>query len=219
MCGRLRLSKHSRHVIVPFLLKYWINRSDRLGCVWWAAIHLSTSCIDCINAAARPISGKCAMFLHVSLHSRQLGHNGFLSTWYARNYIVPAIPKTCFDAHDWNSLGKLWSVRWMDFQSTRSNCSKDSSLWLGWEIHSEFRGIPQLIWFRTFWTPEFSLEFYFSDRKMCSRQFWTRFFRFRILSCHRFFRFQESENVPTIIVSGIIWRQTYIYSLLLLISR
>jgi hypothetical protein len=48
--------------------------------------------------------------------------------------------------------------------------------WLGWEIRSEFRGIPQLFRFWTFWTPEFSSEFYFFNRKMCSRQFWTRFF-------------------------------------------
>ncbi len=88
---------------------------------------------------------------------------------------------------------------------------------LGWEIHSEFRRIPQLIRFQTFWTPKLSSEFYFTDRKMCSRQFWTRFFRFGILSRHRFFRFHESENVPAIFVSGIILRQTYIYSLLLLV--
>ncbi len=43
---------------------------------------------------------------------------------------------------------------------------------LGWEIHSEIRGILWLIQFRTFWTLEISLEFYFSDRKMRSRQFW-----------------------------------------------
>jgi hypothetical protein len=42
---------------------------------------------------------------------------------------------------------------------------------LGWKIRLEFRGIPQLFRFWTFWTPEFSSEFYFSDRKMCSRQF------------------------------------------------
>jgi hypothetical protein len=42
---------------------------------------------------------------------------------------------------------------------------------LGWEIRLEFRRIPQLIQFRTFSIPEFSSEFYFSDRKMCSRQF------------------------------------------------
>jgi hypothetical protein len=42
---------------------------------------------------------------------------------------------------------------------------------LGWEIQSEFCGIPRLFRFWTFWTPEFSSEFYFSHRKMCSRQF------------------------------------------------
>ncbi len=45
------------------------------------------------------------------------------------------------------------------------------SRWLGWEIHLEFRGIPGLIQFWTFWNPEFSSKFYFSNRKMCSRQF------------------------------------------------
>jgi hypothetical protein len=35
---------------------------------------------------------------------------------------------------------------------------------LGWEIRLEFRGIQRLIRFRTFWTPEFSSEIYFSDR-------------------------------------------------------
>ncbi len=55
---------------------------------------------------------------------------------------------------------------------------------LGWEICLEFRGIPRLFQFWTFWTPEFSSEFYFSDRKMCSLQFRTRFFRFGIPSRH-----------------------------------
>ncbi len=71
---------------------------------------------------------------------------------------------------------------------------------IGWEIHLEFCRILRLIWFRTFWTLEFSSEFYFSARKMCSRQFWTRFLRFGILSCHRFFQFHESENVPTMTI-------------------
>ncbi len=83
---------------------------------------------------------------------------------------------------------------------------------LGWEIRSELHGIPRLFQFRTFWTPKFSSEFYFSDCKMCSRQFWTRFFRFRILSCHQLFQFHESENVPAINVSGE-WHQILIYSM------
>ncbi len=80
----------------------------------------------------------------------------------------------------------------------------DASEWifLGWEIHLEIRGIPQLIWFRTFWTPEFSLEFYFSYRKMCSRQFWACFLWFGILSHHRFFRFHKLEYIPAI---SIFW--------------
>ncbi len=39
--------------------------------------------------------------------------------------------------------------------------SNTHRLWLGWEIRSEFRGIPRFFRFRTFWTPEFSSEFYF----------------------------------------------------------
>jgi hypothetical protein len=80
---------------------------------------------------------------------------------------------------------------------------------LGWEIHSEFRGIPRLFQFWTFWTPEFSSEFYFSDLKMCSCQFWTRFFWFGILSHHQLFQFHELENVPAINVSGK-WHQILI---------
>jgi hypothetical protein len=83
---------------------------------------------------------------------------------------------------------------------------------LGWEIHSGFHGIPRLFQFRTFWTPEFSSEFYFSDHKMCSHQFRTHFSRFGILSQYRLFRFHESENVPAINVSGE-WHQISIYSM------
>ncbi len=90
---------------------------------------------------------------------------------------------------------------------------------LGWEICLEFHGIPRLIRFRTFWTPEFSSEIYFYDRKMYSHQFWTHFIRFRILFRHELFQFHELENVPAIFVSGIILRQTYIYSLLLLVFQ
>ncbi len=71
---------------------------------------------------------------------------------------------------------------------------------LGWEIRLELRWIPWLFQFWTFWTPEFSSEFYFLIIKMCSRQFWTHFLRFRILSCHWFFRFHESENIPAITI-------------------
>jgi hypothetical protein len=69
---------------------------------------------------------------------------------------------------------------------------------LGWEICLESHGILRLIQFRTFWTPEFSSKFYFSDRKMCSRQIWTHYFLFGILFCHLFFQYHELENVPAI---------------------
>jgi hypothetical protein len=56
-------------------------------------------------------------------------------------------------------------------QGKQRHCYKGHNASLGWEIHSEFHGIPRLFRFRTFWTLEFSSEFYFSDRKMCCRQF------------------------------------------------
>jgi hypothetical protein len=40
----------------------------------------------------------------------------------------------------------------------------------------------------------------FFRSKMCSRQFWTRFLRFGILSCHWFFQIHELENIPAIII-------------------
>ncbi len=96
---------------------------------------------------------------------------------------------------------------------------EQNNLWsLGWEIHLEFCWILRLIQFRTFWTPEFSSEFYFFDCKMCSCQFWTRFLRFRILSRHRFFRFHEWENVPAIYVSGK-WHQILILNAPIFLAR
>jgi hypothetical protein len=67
---------------------------------------------------------------------------------------------------------------------------------LGWEIRSEFHGIPQLFGFWTFSNLEFSLEFHFSDHKICSRQFGTGSHQFRILSRHQVFQFRASENIP-----------------------
>ncbi len=66
------------------------------------------------------------------------------------------------------------------------------------EIRSEFHRILQLLRFRTFCTPEFSSEFNFSDYKICSRRFATQSRWFGILSCHWFFQFHSSENVPAI---------------------
>jgi hypothetical protein len=55
---------------------------------------------------------------------------------------------------------------------------------LGWEIWLDFYGIPRVFRFRTFSSPEFSSEFHFFNRKICSRQFGTRSNQFGILSCH-----------------------------------
>ncbi len=51
---------------------------------------------------------------------------------------------------------------------------------------------------RPFGTPEFSSEFHFTDRKTCSHQLWRLTRQFKILSCHWFFQFHASENIPTI---------------------
>ncbi len=78
-------------------------------------------------------------------------------------------------------LDKIWHRHDLHLSWLESHVGLDciSTRSLGWEIRLEFCGIPRLIQFRTFWTPEFSSEFYFSDLKMCSRQFWTCFFPVR----------------------------------------
>jgi hypothetical protein len=53
------------------------------------------------------------------------------------------------------------------------------------------------------------LEFLFPDRKICSRQFGTYSHQFGILSCHRFFQFHESENVPTFVFWPAIITSTH----------
>ncbi len=129
MWGKLRSTEHLKQKIVPLPLSQQSRRRFKSGCVQFLSSHASTPCIGCTNAAVLPSSGHCAMCMHVSLHTRQLGHNGLLLSWFTRYFIVPAIHRTCFAAQSWNSLGRLWSVRWIDFLSTESNCLKDRSLW------------------------------------------------------------------------------------------
>ncbi len=81
-----------------------------------------------------------------------------------------------------------------DFQSI----VKDKCKHLCWEIRSEFRGIQQLLRFRTVFPPEFWSEFCFSDGKTCFRQFGIRSHGFGILSRHRFFQFWAPKKVPAI---------------------
>ena len=136
------------------------------------------------------------------------------------------IPSTCsritsrVSSRIWRGAMWRWHVCHLKVDSVVW-LSHMSSIWpwsLGWEIRLEFCGIPRLIWFRTVWTPEFSLEFYFSDCKMCSHQFWRHFFRFGILSRQLFFQFHESENVPAIFVSGR-WHQILILNAPTLFTR
>jgi hypothetical protein len=63
------------------------------------SIHFSTAAVDSLNAASRPTSGHRVMCLHVSVHARQLGHRGLRPSWCDRYLIVPAILRTCFEAH------------------------------------------------------------------------------------------------------------------------
>jgi hypothetical protein len=58
----------------------------------------------------------------------------------------------------------------------------------------------------------FHRNFYFSNRKMCSRQFGTRSHWFGILSRHRFFRFHESENVLGICIFLACQADIYLYT-------
>ncbi len=143
----------------------------------------------------------------------------YLHPWSLFNWTSPVLPQTLWkvsfprpvrQAHWLPHIALVSRWTWLLPQQTNLT----PPLRLGWEIYLEFHGIPGLFQFWTFWSPEFSSEFYFFDCKMCSRQFWTHFFQFGILFCHRFFWFRESENVPA------IWHNfvpTYIYSHLLLV--
>ncbi len=60
------------------------------------------------------------------------------------------------------ALVESWNKMMARFQKSTTLHQKCYTSRLGLEIHSEFRGIPQLIQFWTFWTPEFSSEFIFT---------------------------------------------------------
>ncbi len=114
LCGRLRANEHSTHVNEPRPQRYLRRRDCRSGCVFWSPSHYSTPCMDCVNAATRPILGQWAIWVHVFPQSWQLGHNGLLPSWCTKNFIVPAISRTFFAAHIWKSRGKSWSIWWTD---------------------------------------------------------------------------------------------------------
>jgi hypothetical protein len=80
---------------------------------------------------------------------------------HSRPYPVPQIHLKTFkkELNHLDRIGILAAQQESEWASRHPH-----SLFLGWEIRSEFRKIPRLFQFRTFWTPEFSSEFYFSDR-------------------------------------------------------
>ena len=129
--GRSRLLAHSRHVVVPRPRKYLRSKAFALRCVPEVSIHFLTTFVDSWNAASWYTSGQQAMCLHVSLHSWQLGHRGLRPSWCDRNSMVPATPRTCLDAHSWNSCDRSWSVLKTDLQSMALNCLWDRCVFCG----------------------------------------------------------------------------------------
>jgi hypothetical protein len=66
---------------------------------------------------------------------------------------------------------------------------------LGWEIRSEFCRILRLLQFRTFWTPDFSSEFYF--------------FIVKCVPANSALVFSGSESSPAIDCSDFMNRKTF----------
>ncbi len=102
------LAAQLRQVIWALPSTYVVTTALMLGCVAFAAIHEATLARDCWKALERPFSGHHAMWQHVSLYNRQLGHLGSWLSWCERNFKVPAMPSWCFDAHNWNNHGTKW---------------------------------------------------------------------------------------------------------------
>jgi hypothetical protein len=92
ICGRLIAIEHLKHKIEPLLQRYWRRAVLRAGSVLLFSSHCSNPCADYSKAWTRPASGQRAMCLHISLHLLQLRQSGLLSSWGARNSIVPVIP-------------------------------------------------------------------------------------------------------------------------------
>jgi hypothetical protein len=97
--GRLSSTMHAWQVLDPRLWRYNRSRACSYGWVLFLPSHCSTVSVDWWNALLLPYSGHRVMCVHVSLHSKQLGHNGLHPSWFAKNFIVPVTLRTCFAAH------------------------------------------------------------------------------------------------------------------------
>ncbi len=89
---------HLMQEISPLLWAYFKMTEMRSGCISFSFIHLESSFTNCKNASMRPTSGQWRMCVHVSSHNWQLGQVDSWPSWCAKNFIVPAIPRTCFEA-------------------------------------------------------------------------------------------------------------------------
>ncbi len=120
MWERSNSSEHLEHVVEPLLRRYQRRRDCTSGWVLFFSSHCSIICADCLNASVLPTSWHHPTCEQDSTQLLQLGHIGLLSSWCARNFIVPAMPRS-LAAQTWKSLGRLCNVRWMDGQFTSSN--------------------------------------------------------------------------------------------------
>lgn len=77
-----------KHDIYPCPLRYILGEGGPLATVW-------PPFVDCVNASALPILRHWAICVHVLAQSWQLEHSGLLPFWCAKNFILPATPKTC----------------------------------------------------------------------------------------------------------------------------
>ena len=125
-----RSPTHSTQEVSPRPSAYSEMTETRSGCVSFSLIHLVSSTTDCENASVRPAYGQRAMCAHVFSHDRQLGHVGSRPSWCVRNFIVPAIPRTCLAAQTLNNLGTECRVLWTNSQSSSSNSSRDNILFM-----------------------------------------------------------------------------------------
>jgi hypothetical protein len=103
MCWRSDSLEHSEHFVEPLPQRYRRRRDCKSGWVLFFSSHCSIICADCSNASVLPTSGHLSTCEHDSTQKLQLGHIGLLSSWCARNFIVPAIPRTCLAAQTWES--------------------------------------------------------------------------------------------------------------------
>ncbi len=112
------------------------------GWVTFSDIQEVMQAMDCSKATVRPASGHTATCRQVSSLARQLGQLQSRPSWCDRNFIMPAIPNTCFDAHNRNNRGTECKAECTSGQPTSSKPYSDiiffhrnsafASCWCAW---------------------------------------------------------------------------------------